>query len=312
MPCLYTYKIRGYLCDAMIVLSVEAVMLMFFHTTLLLRNYKYLMKSRRFIYLSIRKLFNFFLPRWVRFQISKDTLKKHYLSYNGYNRNVMAVFAWDYIGFEIFLHGYYEIEELDAVRLYLEKNLSQCRLALDVGANIGNHTIHFAHYFDEVLAFEPNIKTYELLKFNTSDYKNVTALNVGLSDSDNQLKAYAHRWNMGSASLESGPGRDLEYTFNVIRLDDSPIVKGRKIDFIKIDVEGHELEVLKGMSEILNQQSPVIAFEFLPDDYGTASQVVDFLKANKYTHFLNASSNCEEVTDWNKNYNMILACKTQE
>ena len=59
-----------------------------------------------------------------------------------------------------------------------------------------------------------------------------------------------------------------------------------KIDLIKIDVEGHELNVLKGMEKTLKKFSPIIVFESQKKEIiNGSSKVIDFLKSKKYNKF---------------------------
>ena len=82
----------------------------------------------------------------------------------------MAVFAHDYIGASINQFGVFEGEELDILFDFLEPLHSSFRAgtALDIGANIGNHSIYFADHFRTILAFEPNPTAFALLSFNTT------------------------------------------------------------------------------------------------------------------------------------------------
>jgi hypothetical protein len=81
----------------------------------------------------------------------------------------IAIFAHDYIGHQINLNGFFEKEYLDLfknfilpIKEYIEKGF-----VLDIGANIGNHTIYFSEIFSKIRSFEPDPDTFELLKFNT-------------------------------------------------------------------------------------------------------------------------------------------------
>ena len=91
-----------------------------------------------------------------------------------------AIFAHDSIGRYINLFGGYEREELDILFDFLAPLDVEFKnsLALDIGANIGNHAMYFSDHFQRVIAFEPNDDVFYLLKFNGSmrkcDLKNFT------------------------------------------------------------------------------------------------------------------------------------------
>ena len=69
--------------------------------------------------------------------------------------------------------------------------------ALDIGANIGNHTIFFAEIFAKVIAFEPNPKTHSVLIINTNNLNNVVCLMVGASSRKTTLNFSVNELNMG-------------------------------------------------------------------------------------------------------------------
>jgi predicted RNA methylase len=85
---------------------------------------------------------------------SKEHLKSH---------EQLVVFSFDYISRMIALEGQYETNELALIRNTFAHFL-QDKTILDVGANIGNHTVAFSKIAKDVVAFEPNPLVFELLK----------------------------------------------------------------------------------------------------------------------------------------------------
>ncbi len=140
---------------------------------------------------------------------------------------------------------------------------------LDVGANIGLMTLYalLSGRFDRAIAIEPDPWNRSILEQNLAinDFdKRVTVFAGAASSSPGTLELNRDRKNLGAHSLERGfvmsPG-SVE-TVRVERLDD--IVTGaghsaRDISFVKIDVEGHEFEVLAGMTDVLAVQPPIMA-----------------------------------------------------
>ena len=141
------------------------------------------------------------------------------------------------------------------------------RTAIDIGANHGMYTYKMAQKFERVFAFEPNQQE----DFDIHYWKkaNVRLLPYGLSDAPQVAQLYipihkGHRYN-GWASVGQ---RDLPFAdaieqvaIELQRLDDQPFVREHPIDLIKIDVEGHELEVLNGGLETIRQHKPVLIIE---------------------------------------------------
>lgn len=126
-------------------------------------------------------------------------------------------------------------------------------LAIDIGANVGYFTCLFASLvgeYGEVIAFEPNSQNYELLRKNISinGFSNVTCINSAVGSISDQKELFLSRNNTGAHSLrkELVPNlNELESEeVNIISL--STFIGKRPVSFIKIDVQGYEIEVLKG------------------------------------------------------------------
>lgn len=137
----------------------------------------------------------------------------------------------------------------------------------DIGANIGFYTCLLASRVEEsgaVVAFEPALRTCGYLSENVSlnRFANVTVVNKGLSDNAEQRNLYYAEAGLaeGTASLKYTNGRTaservtLDTIDNLIRELPAP-------DFIKIDVEGYQLEVLRGGEHCLKTHAPLLMAE---------------------------------------------------
>ena len=82
------------------------------------------------------------------------------------SKTVRAIFIGDYVSNKILLDGIYEGRELNALDQLVFCHLPRDSVALDIGANIGNHTAYFARYFSRVIAFEPNPMVFAVLSAN--------------------------------------------------------------------------------------------------------------------------------------------------
>jgi FkbM family methyltransferase len=204
----------------------------------------------------------------------------------------MCCYSFDHISQEINFHGQFKKTELDCITTIFRRNMSG-KTVLDIGANIGNHSLAFSHHCKQVFAFEPHPKTFRLLELNSMDVSNIHPINVGASDRTAKMKAADDHYNMGGARiLDDSPvtgETDNQIEFSLIPLDSMEQLKNVEIGFIKIDVEGHELQAFKGAKGLLEKHRPVIAFEQLEDafDSGT-SDVIEFLKDVGYKHFYTA------------------------
>jgi FkbM family methyltransferase len=152
----------------------------------------------------------------------------------------------------------YELEELTLISRHLEPG---CRI-LDVGANIGNHAIWFEKSLraDRIVVVEPQVPAISLLKanclLNGSRRIDQSFLGVALGrESGRGRIEIAESYNAAGGQLvldESGP-------VQVISGDD--LLGDSDFDFIKIDVEGAELDVLKGLGSLIRRCAPTIFVE---------------------------------------------------
>ncbi len=203
----------------------------------------------------------------------------------------MAIFSHEHIGLRINLFGRYEADELELIEAFLAKTVPNCNkmVALDIGANIGNHSVFFAKLFQQVFAFEPNPVTFKLLAFNAehaAQDNNITCFNLGLSDSDTEGTLVFNTRNIGGGTLKSTEDdtpdtKRVEVT--LAPLDQIDEFQDKQIGLIKIDVEGHEIHVLKGAKHIINTHKPIILFEQNADEITNgSSETIEFLRAHKY------------------------------
>jgi FkbM family methyltransferase len=157
-------------------------------------------------------------------------------------------------------YGYfYELEELAIMRRHSIANA----VFLDVGANIGNHTIYFAKLLDarQVICIEPNPEAIRILRVNIDlnqlqDRVDLTHIGCGLSDHVGRaIIGRTIEMNLGGTTLEP---RD-DGTIALVPGD--KLLNGRNVDFIKIDVEGMELKVLQGLEQTISRFKPNIFVE---------------------------------------------------
>lgn len=177
----------------------------------------------------------------------------------------LDAFAGDAITTEIQMKGEYDGNTLDSLRSILA--VIRPRVSLDVGANIGNHAIVIAEYSRRLLAFEPVPFIYELLSHNLSQngLTHAMAVNAGLSDRASRRDIFIPNiGNLGCSSLEPidavGTHIQIETLVGDDYLAQQNIEVG--IDFIKIDVEGHEPAALLGLEKTLRQHRPLLLMEY--------------------------------------------------
>ena len=179
----------------------------------------------------------------------------------------LVCFSYDYITTMILLEGQYEREELICLERHCFPKMRHRKTCLDIGANIGNHTLFFSDHFETVIAFEPHPRTFKVLKLNAELAGNVETHNIGLSNKAGKVGVGQDKLNLAKTSLEHGGGANGEVVFKLERLDDFIVARDFKtIDFIKIDVEGHEAATLRGAEQTLKTYNPIVALEVLKAD----------------------------------------------
>jgi FkbM family methyltransferase len=147
---------------------------------------------------------------------------------------------------------------------YLDRIVPAGAVTVDVGANCGLYTRKLARLSRQVYAFEPSHPMADLLRKTSAS--NVSVHEIALSDQTGSAELFIpqgdHEPIYGLASLEPAVGtlnRDV-VSVNVptARLD---AIVHQDVAFVKIDVEGHELNVLNGAVELLEHSQPVFLVE---------------------------------------------------
>ena len=200
----------------------------------------------------------------------------------------VAIFSFDYVGLKIIQEGRYERDLLDVLVEFLvasDKDLER-KTVIDIGANMGNHSLFFAQHYKHVYSFEPNPRTFKLLEVN-SEGRNITALNVALGNENGSVPLLVNISNMGASRIVDSPTmqrKDDLLWVDVERLDDINVVAGESIGLIKIDVEGHELRVLQGATATMLKDRPIVLFEQHREDIRDgSSDAIEFLSDLGYS-----------------------------
>ena len=164
---------------------------------------------------------------------------------------------------------------------------------IDVGTNIGETLLNFAKINRDGIniGFEPVPYLYEKAKNNIAlnKFKNIELINKGLSSSEELLTFQeVSENNSGGTFLKRESNREASRIVQAIRLDDFVgLNRFENISLIKIDVEGFEMEVLKGATDTLRRFKPILFVEiddsFLARQQSSATDVFDFLAAHGFS-----------------------------
>ncbi len=161
------------------------------------------------------------------------------------------------------------------------QHIDKKSIIVDVGANIGEMCIYWSKFCKCINAFEINDNTFKLLIKNVVQNKitNIKMYNYGLSDKKNVVKLIAHKkGNVLSRISDRGKVSAVVDAYDNLSFN--------KVDLIKIDTEGHEFRILKGMQKTLQKYHPTLVLEvcdmYLRRYNSTSEILLDFLNKNGY------------------------------
>jgi len=174
--------------------------------------------------------------------------------------------ADNYMEWTILNTGTYE----DEVGKLIKISLKDGDNALDIGGNIGLQSLRMAASVGQngkVYAFEPLQHIQEKFKTNVALNKanNIKLFEIALSDQEDEIVYELDRntWNQGTFSLKNkSTGTDTQ-KITIKIADNLPEIRQlNSLALIKIDVEGYEYNVLRGLKETLQKHRPRIIFEY--------------------------------------------------
>lgn len=189
------------------------------------------------------------------------------------------------VDYDIFANGSFEGDILKLFKSELKKD----DIFLDIGANIGQHSMYASFFCKHVYSFEPIKRIYDQFTDSVfeNDILNISVYNYALGKEKESIPIWSSASNMGASSILYSKNKKLEQYVKVIKLDDVYSVIGiEKVDFMKIDVEGYEWNVLLGAEELIKKYKPKILVEFIKyensQDGETLQNIYNFIKKYDY------------------------------
>ncbi len=154
---------------------------------------------------------------------------------------------------------FYEVEKLQIITEVFPKG----GVFVDIGSNVGNHSLYVGKFLHprQIIVFEPNPPAIAILTLNMAmnglqQVVDLTYLGTGLADVPSRAQARIPAGNLGGTWLALSQD---EGALVLIRGDDA--LAQRRVDFLKIDVEGMELQVLAGLQQTIATWRPPIFIE---------------------------------------------------
>jgi len=223
-------------------------------------------------------------------------------------------------GLALSISHYGTYEELESK--IMEEKIEMGNIVVDVGANIGLHTLNMARIVGntgQVFAFEPDPSNFEILKKNVkiNNYKNIILEQKAVGDKHGRTTLYQsdhpgkHRIFPQTEQAKSQVQVELT---NLDNYFDSDMID--KINFIKIDVEGLEFSVLKGMKNILKNSKKIkILFEFMPEntmEVGfTPIELLNYLTSNDFKLYC-MDNKTKKLLHVSNNEEIVKLCSTTD
>ena len=199
---------------------------------------------------------------------------------------------------EIFFNRSYEEEQIATLVEFSKKNKQD--FFLDIGSNCGYYALFIAKTFPSthVIAFEPIKKTYEKLVKNihlNNLKKQIQTFNFGLSDTNDEVQM---RTLIKKGFIQSGgftvndKNRELKTNETLLKADlkigDEVIKYINKKLLIKIDVEGHEINALKGLNYLIKNNKIYMQIEIFHEN---KKNIFNFLEKNDFKFVKNINGN---------------------
>lgn len=150
--------------------------------------------------------------------------------------------------------GGYQVDQRNEIIKTIKDKKKTLRNCIDIGSHVGFWAKDFCKEFNHVYCFEPIEEVRECFKENVKD-TNYTIYPHALGNTNGTVKLHWNENETGNTYVSDTGNREIE----IKRLDDIEDMKD--IDYIKMDAEGYELEILKGATQLIEQQMPFIHLE---------------------------------------------------
>lgn len=232
----------------------------------------------------------------------------------------ISIKGFNLANYDIFTNG--ELNIIKSLKKYFSIAKPESAISIfDIGANHGYYSKHIIEQFKgsnySIYAFEPLQSAYNKLveEFNESNNPGLNAYNFGFANFEGEVEMFADHESSELASIYKRDFSNINIhikpigTVHVKRLQ--TFYEEKKIeyiDFVKIDVEGAEIEVLKGAKEILdNQQIGFIQFEFGAGNTESKTYLKDFynILSKNYVVFRILKDGLLMIDNYNSDFEIL-------
>lgn len=193
----------------------------------------------------------------------------------------------------------------------LKKIIKSDDCVIDVGGNQGIYSFFISKFCKNIQIFEPNSQCFEMLTSWADSWEGISVHRVALSDEQGTTSLLIPIDQHGiehdaSASIENN-------SFDKTRVEKVPVntldsFKLKKVDFIKIDVEGHEFRLLKGSLETIKKNKPCLLIE-IEQRHNTAeiSEIFKFIENLSYKGYFLDEGKLKNLSEFNAKTHQQIA-----
>ncbi|MBI3133431.1 MAG: FkbM family methyltransferase [Bacteroidetes bacterium] len=233
-----------------------------------------------------------YVARWVRFNPEKTRV-----TYSNSHSITFDLDLNEYQMKQIYLYDIYEKNTVRQLFKLIDKRKSKDLVVFDVGANIGFYSLTLSKKLNgtssRIHAFEPNPHTFGILEKNvsTNNGDNIVLNQMGLSDKPGTLTISYDFKNLGAANIFNGSGKNSAEV-SLTTLDEYCTSKGiSTIDIIKVDIEGSELNFLKGGTAVIERsKNLIVVMEIVEENCTragyTSQDLLDFMVSRGFKVYL--------------------------
>ena len=229
-----------------------------------------------FYYFLTNPKFRTFFWYSLKFSNSKkNEIKSLKVEKSNYKIADAKSFVWQY--YEIFFRQFYYF-----------KSLKNEPVIIDCGSNIGLSLLYYKKLYpnSKVIGYEPDPKIYKILKSNieNNEIKNVVLNNKAVWVKNEDLFFASDGSDGGSISINSTNSEKVEGIDFKLELE-----KFDSIDFLKIDIEGAEVDLLNHCQNSLNHVLNVfIEYHSFEGEFQKLHQILEILSLNKFKYFIDS------------------------
>ena len=201
-------------------------------------------------------------------------------------------------------------QEINLVKKFIKSGTD----SIDVGVYRGVYSYEMSKYSEKVHSFEPNpiifkyinknlkkfIKNINLYNFALSNQNKTMNLKIPIRNSNSNKEIFEEYYEMGKATIHNENNIENYENFEIQTKTIDELSFDNKISFIKIDVEGHELEVIEGAKNTIKRDKPVLLVEI--EKQYTKKEVaesINFINSLGYKSYFFNKKDLKSTTELN-------------